>query len=322
MPNTPTHLLLTGGTGLFGKSLLRYWSTLASKNKLPFQVTALSRNPEKFLTQHPEYQQAEWLHFMQGDMLDAPSLPPKHQFDCVIHAAYDTAKGEQLSPIMQYQQLMLGTENILKLAALSGAQRFLFISSGGVYGAMPSGMNAFPESYPGNLNSTNPRHTYGLGKRMAEHLCTLYALEHNFELVIARGFAFIGPDLPLDIHFAIGNFIADALAGRDIIIRGDGTPERTWMSQDDLAIWLTTLLFKGTHLEAYNVGSDERFTLAEAASLVRNIIAPNKQVILKNEGGSQRNVYIPDIAKAKNIGLSLSSSLADQVSLFLQKKLH
>jgi dTDP-glucose 4,6-dehydratase len=162
----------------------------------------------------------------------------------------------------------------------------------------------------------NPDNAYSVAKRCAEHLCALYQDQHGLETVIARCFAFVGQDLPLDVHFAIGNFINDAMNSSSITVDGNGTPVRSYMDQRDLAKWLTTLLEKGKSGEAYNVGSDVAITIKDLANKVRDIIAPAKLVNIVGVTNSQnfRNRYIPSILKASSeLNLSLSYTLDDSI---------
>ncbi len=147
-------------------------------------------------------------------------------------------------------------------------------------------------------------------------MCALYQEAFGIEVVIARCFAFVGRDLPLNVHFAIGNFIRDALSRDAIEVAGDGSPLRTYLDQDDLADWLLTLLRRGRPGEAYNVGSDEVVSIAALAHLVRDLLAPDKPVrILGQQQETQgRNRYIPDIRKAeRELGLRVTIPLAEAI---------
>lgn len=277
---TTNHIFLTGGTGFFGKALLRHWAGQEQKGQEVPRVTLLSRNPNRFEAQYPELVAHPWLQLVQGDVCNADSLPRGQTFTHVLHAATDSTNGPQLSPLQRYDQIVNGTRNVLDLAVASGATRFLLTSSGGVYGPQPPDMERIPEDYLGMPDPLNPNNAYSVAKRSAEHLCALYQDQYGLDTVIARCFAFVGQDLPLNVHFAIGNFIRDALISPEITVNGDGTPVRSYMDQRDLAKWLCVLLVVGEAGQAYNVGSDNAVTISELAHLIRDLLAPEKPVRL------------------------------------------
>jgi dTDP-glucose 4,6-dehydratase len=257
---------------------------------------------------------------------DSASLPKGQTFTHVLHAATESTTGPLLTPIQRFDQIVNGTRNVLELAVASGAYRFLLTSSGGVYGPQPPDMERIPEEYLGMPEPLNPNNAYSVAKRCAEHLCALYQDQHGLQTVIARCFAFVGQDLPLDVHFAIGNFIRDALTGTEIIVGGDGTPIRSYMDQRDLARWLAVLLAEGRPGEAYNVGSDEAITIKDLAYKVRDIAAPSQLINMLGLTNSNnfRNRYVPSIIKAKNeIGLypfyTLEDSIRDTVTSLSNK---
>ena len=307
-------LFLTGGTGFFGKALLRHH--LSSADHLAPQIAILSRHPEQFLAAYPEFSSHSSITFLRGDIQQRDSLPWDLTFTHVLHAATDSTIGPSLTPLQRYDQIVDGTRNILDLAVATGARSFLLTSSGAVYGTQPADLTAIPEDWPGSLPLADPNTAYGQAKRSAEHLCALVGEQHGIETVIARCFAFVGADLPLDVHFAIGNFIRDALKADAITVSGDGTPLRTYLHQSDLSHWLFTLLEHGQPGQAYNVGSDEVISIAALAYLVRDILAPDKPVHIEGKAdiGAARNRYVPDISKAQQqLGLSLTVPLAEAI---------
>jgi len=308
------NILITGGTGFFGKALLRHHLFLAELD--PKEITVLSRHPEQFLAAYPEFSGHSSITFLKGDIQQRDSLPWDQTFTHVLHAATESTIGPSLTPLQRYDQIVEGTRNILDLAVATGARRFLLTSSGAIYGPQPADFAAIPEDWRGSPNLAKPSTAYGQAKRAAEHLCALIGEQHGLETVVARCFAFVGADLPLNVHFAIGNFIRDAFTADAICVSGDGTPLRTYLHQSDLAHWLFTLLERGRSGEAYNVGSIEVISIADLAHLVRNILAPEKavRIIGQPAPGAARNRYVPDIHKAhQELGLSVSLSLAEAI---------
>ena len=309
-------LLLTGGTGFFGRALLRHWVTQSAQGGVLPQVTVLTRAPKQFQNRYREFRDQPWLTLHAGDILEPQSLPQGRSFTHVLHAAADSTLGSRLGHLQRYDQIVQGTRNLLEFSVRNGVTRFLLTSSGGVYGPQPAAMERIPEDYPGMPDPLNPANTYGVAKRVAEHLCALYQEARGLDVVIARCFAFVGQDLPLDAHFAIGNFIRDALWAEEVTVAGDGTPLRSYLDQRDLAAWLLALLANGRAGRAYNVGSDVAISIADLAHLVRDLLAPGKpvQVLGRAETTTGRNRYIPDIGRARSeLGLEVSIPLGDSI---------
>lgn len=305
------HVLLTGGTGFFGKALLRHWVGLARKGRCPPRVTVLSRDPSAFLCANPEFNGLAWLDYRQGDVLQPATLPVNAGFTHLLHAATDSTLSSLGTPLECFWQILDGTRNMLDYAAAIGVRRFLLTSSGAVYGRLQctAGVSEGCLQMPDPLQASS---AYGVAKRAAEHLTYLYA--ERFEVVIARCFAFVGRDLPLDVHFAIGNFIRDALAAPVITVNGDGTPLRSYLDQRDLAEWLLALLTRGNNGQAYNVGSSESLSIRELAYRVRDLLAPSKPVrIMGQSSDTPPQVYVPDVRKALEAGLKQKISLNDSI---------
>jgi dTDP-glucose 4,6-dehydratase len=310
------HILITGGTGFFGKTLIRHWVDQELCGYPIPSVTILSRDPERFIQEIPTITSHKWLRVIKGDTCNPLTFPRKVAFTHILHAATDSTLGPQLDPIDRFDQIVAGARNMLDFAVASGAKRFLLTSSGGVYGPQPFDVERIPEDFQGMPDPLNPANAYGLAKRMAEHLCALFHKKHGLEVVIARCFAFVGRDLPLDVHFAIGNFIRDALWRNAVTVSGDGTAERSYLDQRDLAVWLLTLLEKGQSCRAYNVGSDRAISIADLAYQVRDLISPTKPVLIQIKAGSNglRSRYVPDISRVqKELGLKVTFPLSDAI---------
>ncbi len=170
-----------------------------------------------------------------------------------------------------------GTRRTLELARRSGATRFLLTSSGAVYGRQPAELTRVPEGYAGGPDPADAGQVYAEAKRAAEMLCAVYK-DARLQPTIARCFAFVGPYLPLDIHFAVMSFIRDALEGGPIRISGDGTPYRSYLYAADLAIWLWTILLRGTATYPYNVGSPHQLTIGDLARAIVRLGAPGIRI--------------------------------------------
>jgi dTDP-glucose 4,6-dehydratase len=209
-----------------------------------------------------------------------------------------------------------GTRHPLDHAIACGAKRFLLTSSGAVYGKQPPDMTHIPEEYAGGPDPLDPRSAYGEGKRMAEHLSALYARGSALEPKIARCFAFIGPGLPLNGTYAIGNFIRDALSGGPIRVNGDGTPYRSYLHAADLAIWLWEILVRGHPCRPYNVGGERDLSIAELAREVARAISPEAAIHVAGSPIPGQGIlrYVPSTRRAASeLGLAAMISLSEAI---------
>ena len=313
---------MTGGTGFFGSWLLESLAWANTTLDLQANVTVLTRNASAFSKKCPHLFQNPALNFYEGDVKNF--IFPKTPFSHIIHAATEaSATLNNNSPLHMFDTILSGTRHVLDFAVATGAKRILFASSGAVYGRQPPAVSHLSEEYQGIPTVDDPRSAYAIGKYAAEHLCHLYVKKEGLDIKIARCFAFVGPYLPLDIHFAIGNFIRDGLAGDTIHIGGDGTPYRSYLYAADLVIWLWTILFRGVTLRPYNVGSDEAYSIAEIAQLVAEVFAPQRKVHIakKADPAFLPERYVPSINRAKEeLGLVPRISLIRAVEF--TKKWH
>ncbi len=298
-------IFLTGGTGFFGKWLLESFAWANEQFKLNAQIHVLSRNPDGFKLKAPHLNEMRGIFFHQGDVKDFRF--PTHRFDYIIHAATDTdARSSEEVPLATIDTIVTGTRRVLEFSLTCGAKRVLLTSSGAVYGKQPPKISHVSEDYFGAPDASLPSSSYGEAKRLAEVLCSIFHEKYNLETTIARCFAFVGPYLPLDIHFAIGNFIRDVLEKKAINVLGDGTVFRSYLYTADLAIWLWTILFRGHSGRIYNVGSNQEISIAELADKISTLSDSKSGVVISKTPvpGRKPARYVPNIDRAeRELGL-------------------
>jgi len=301
------NLLIIGGTGFFGKAILSFIKT-SSFNSYN-SITIVGRSASFFEIENEEYKSLKNINFINADITESLDHLANLDFTHIIHAAADSTNVLSIGHIDRFDQILAGTRNVLDFISMNYKEsKFLFISSGGVYGKMPNNIKSFKEDDSYSPDPLNINNVYSIAKKTAEHLCVLYSKEFSLNLSIARCFSFSGQDLPLDVHFAIGNFIRNAINGEDIIIKGDGSSIRSYLDQDDLAEWLLVILNKDKFNNSfYNIGSDVQISIIDLAEKVSKL--SNKdisvKVLNKNDSNLLRSVYVPSVLKIKNqLGVS------------------
>ena len=313
-------IFVTGGTGFFGHWLLE--SVIAANRLLSagIRVTALTRDAARFSASSPHIAADPAMTLLQGDIrtFDFPAGEPHTH---VLHAATDAGADRPGAAAYELAESILeGTRHVLRFALETGAERMLYVSSGAVYGRNITGVECIPEEFRGGPDPLALVSGYDEAKRMAEYLCVAYSQGKPLQVPVARAFAFIGPHLPLDAHFAIGNFIRDAMAGVPIRIGGDGTPRRSFLYMRDLATWLWVLLVRGESGRAYNVGSDEAVSIAQLAHTVAATLPRPEhgevtvQIAKTADPSLPQTTYVPCIRRVQqDFGLRVTVPLAEAI---------
>lgn len=305
---TGRSLLLIGGSGFFGKSfldahrrgLLEPWSI--------DRVIVVARSASSLREDHPQLV-GSGVTLLDADAASADSLPPA---DFVVHAASTTdARRYAEDPKGERANILGAIDNYARLAErVHRSSRIVFASSGAVYGQQPPQLPEMPEDFtPAHADTlVDYKRDYAEAKLLSERRIRELGGE-GLRTSIARCFAFVGYYLPRDQHFAIGNFLADGLAGRPVRVTARKAVYRSYMHADDLVHWLMTIA-EGASKEApvYNVGSDEALTMAEVAGVVaKRFGVPVEAPIIADPAVDR---YIPSIALARrDLGLSLSLDL-------------
>lgn len=262
-------LFITGGTGFFGKWFLESFIWANERLDLKAKAVVLTRDVTRLRNEAPHLAGNRNIDFHRGDVRNFEF--PAGAFSHMIHAATTSAEEtfNHEPALAKYETVADGTRRALEFATRSGVRKFLLTSTGGAYGPQPADLPLISETFNGAPDLTRPvSSALGEAKRVAELLTRIAGEAGGFEAKICRCFTFVGPYLQLDIHYAIGNFIRDALRGGPIVVRGDGSPVRSFLYAADLMIWLWTVLFRGEAGRLYNIGSEHAISIGELAQMI------------------------------------------------------
>ena len=292
--------VVLGGTGFVGKSIIRYLNSQIETGKIPgLTIIVVSRNGcqnslDKQVFQRP------WIEMIKCDVSSARKIYLACNPNYVVHAATPSHGTEATPNRERYDQIVNSTKNFLDLIGRNTVASALFISSGGIYkGITKKGYKESDPIYSHDYQLENP---YGCGKAKAELLCR--AIADARDIKIARCFSFVGRDIPLDKHFAIGNFMNSCIQRKPIKISGNGLSLRSYMYQDEMAQWLLEILLYGRSGESYNVGSNEKISILELANTVNKVCSElygvGSLIIAPNTRDRSTSYYYPNIQKSKD----------------------
>ena len=286
-------LFFTGGTGFIGRWMLEALAQADERLGLGVAVTILTRDPGGFAAKNPGLASYPGFRFVAGDVLGMKAQG--EHYSHVIHAATDASAAlNEHDPRLMFDTVVTGTRRALDFARDCGAERFFFLSSGAVYGVQPWDVARVDENFRGGPDLSSHRAAYAEGKRAAEMLCSIYRAQFGMDIITARIFALLGPLLSLDIHFAAGNFLLDAMRGRAVTVNSDGRAVRSYLYAADLTEWLWAMLLRAKPGATYNVGSEEAISIGDLARRIAELIGDGRHEILgKADAGWNPGRYVP-----------------------------
>jgi nucleoside-diphosphate-sugar epimerase len=308
------HLFVTGGTGFIGRWLLETLKLADLRYNLNVRATILTRNPQIFAKKAPDLFNAPVFTFIAGDVQNFDF--PKGDFTHLIHAATDaSAELNARDPRLMFDTVLNGTRRALDFSVEKKIARILNLSSGAIYGPQSFNMEYVKEDWIGAPDCRSAVNAYGEGKRAAEMLCAIYEKQFGLRITTARIFALLGPYLSIDTHFAAGNFIRDAIAGKKIIVQSSGSAVRSYLYAVDLTAQLWRLLLRGESGQAYNIGSNEGISIKDLAEKVAQLLGKEPCEILgKDDQGWNPGRYVPDVSLAENsLGFKQKTSLEEAI---------
>lgn len=308
-------IFISGASGFFGRCLLEVLLYLDKKNSLGITIYAVSRDVINFQKKFPLLTSSK-IFPIQSDIAELKDFAQK--VDYIIHAACDTsAKKLKNAPQKFLEENYQGTLNMLELARRNDGCRFLYLSSGAIYGAQNFDLKLRQESDLSAPDLQKISSVYGEAKRLGETLCSIYSSTHGVQTSIARCFSFVGPYMNFDGHYAIGNFIRDVAEQKDVSLNSKTKTYRSYLYSIDLVIWLMRILIASPNNSVFNVGSQKEILITDLAGLVVKTLSSESKIVFSNEEGfntSSSSCYVPANEKARQeLGLEEYTSLEEAI---------
>lgn len=298
-------VLITGATGLIGKSIIKRILHFNKQTSNPVQVIALVRNLDKAKNIFPEDTN---LSFWATDICKLQ--PERRNIDYIIHAASQTSsKSFVTEPIETITTALSGTKNVLELAKINNIKGFVYLSSMEVYGA-PNTDEKITENSSSNLDTMAVRSCYPESKRMCESLCASYAFEYGVPAKVVRLTQTFGPGVEYNDGRVFAEFARCAIEGSDIILNTKGETKRNYLYTEDAVNAIITVLVRGNTGEAYNAANESTYcSIYEMACLVaERYPEKNITVVVKDTGNTAEKGYAPvlhmnlDTTKLRSLG--------------------
>lgn len=285
-----------------------------------YQLFASGRNKQRALDRFKEYVECDDFHFLEYDVLYP--LNCDVDFDYIIHAAsYASPNAFVQNPVEVMKSNIIGVSNLIEYGLAHQMKRFLYISTGEIYGEGDG--RVFDEEYSGYVNCLIPRSCYPSSKRAAETLCVSYAAEYGADVVIARPCHVYGPNFSEKDNRVYAQFIRNILNDSDIIMKSTGEQFRSWCYVVDCVSALLYVLLKGEKGQAYNIADSQSvISIKELAETIAEI--GNKSVIMEVPSVSEslgynvvtKSVFLTE--KLEALGWSVEGTMKEKLEKTLK----
>lgn len=310
------NILITGATGLIGSRLVEL--LLAEGG---CHVFAAGRNEERAQKRFSSFTENPHYHFMKHDVTEPLSYDT--DFDYIIHAASNASPNFFANnPVEVMTANILGVKHLLDYGMCHNMKRFLYVSTGEVYGEGDG--RVFTEDYQGYVDITSPRSCYPSSKRAAETLCAAYGKEYGIDYVIARPCHTYGPGFTEQDNRVYAQFIRNVLRGEDIVMKSTGSQMRSWIYVDDCANAILTILRKGTCGEAYNIADESsNISIRELAEMIAEI--GSRKVVIDIPTDAEKSGYNPvtksvfSTAKLQALGWEIHGTMKEKMEETINK---
>ena len=311
-PLRNSHVHITGGTGFLGSWLLEFFSVLNDEHNFNTKVSISCRAIENFARTRSHLVSRKDFSFIETDVRNMSELPK--DISHLIHAAAFTNRNQFATfPTHVLENNINSTIRILRLSQQLGSlQNVLIVSSGLVYGRQNLDVNEINEdSFGGFLSSFDSNSIYAESKRASESIAAAFLSETKIPISVARPFAFVGPYQPLDLPWAVTDFIRDSFQGGPIKIMGDGSTVRSIMYASDFANWILHITAYAQPRSVYNVGSPHGVDLISLARLIASHFNPEPNIITSaGNAPHHSDKLVPSIKKAeKELNLKMNINL-------------
>lgn len=273
--------LITGATGLIGKTLVKTLLKINEQVDNKIKIIAVVRNLDR--AKHIfEDCQCDELKFLVADICRFNLS--KMEVDYIVHGASQTSSKEFVNrPVETITTALDGTRNMLEFARYNSAKGFVYLSSMEVYGT-PDKDEQIDEKHSTNIDPMLVRSCYPESKRMCESLCASYVSEYGVPAMVLRLTQTFGPGVNYNDGRVFAEFARCAIEGKNITLNTKGETKRSYLYTNDAVDAILTVLAKGKAGEAYNAANERTYcSIYEMAELVAENCAKDKIDVVINE---------------------------------------